>query len=179
MSETKTTAAASAGSALMRTSTALMRTSTDEPIDKSQWPRGPWDDEPDLLEWQSATPPHYWCQIARNPMWGTLNGYVAVPLGHPAHGWNTQRCCELEVHGEVTWAGPGVGDLWVIGFDCGHGFDLQPGIEGLFSRMTRLQLSPAMPWGSVYRDLPYVRSEVESLARQLAGLVPSLPEGQP
>lgn len=52
--------------------------------DKSDWPRGPWDNEPDKIQWQdevTGLP----CLIVRGPV-GALCGYVGVPKSHPAYG---------------------------------------------------------------------------------------------
>jgi hypothetical protein len=53
-------------------------------IDKTLWPRGEWDDEPDKMQWQdeaTGLP----CLIVRGPV-GALCGYVGVPEGHPCFG---------------------------------------------------------------------------------------------
>lgn len=53
--------------------------------DKSTWGEGPWQDEPDKVQWQDEET-GYPCLIVRNPHMGFLCGYVGVPPGHPAHG---------------------------------------------------------------------------------------------
>lgn len=53
-------------------------------MDKSAWGPGPWQDEPDRIEWRdeaTGLP----CLIVRNPG-GALCGYAAVAPGHPLHG---------------------------------------------------------------------------------------------
>lgn len=53
-------------------------------IDKTGWGDGPWQSEPDKLQWQdeaTGLP----CLIVRGPV-GALCGYVGVPTEHPAHG---------------------------------------------------------------------------------------------
>lgn len=52
--------------------------------DKSSWPRGEWDDEPDKTQWTDETT-GLACLIVRNPM-GALCGYVGVPTTHVLHG---------------------------------------------------------------------------------------------
>lgn len=52
-------------------------------VDRSGWPSGAWDHEPDRLEWRSPT--GFACLILRQQR-GHLCGYVAVPPGHPLHG---------------------------------------------------------------------------------------------
>ena len=134
-------------------------------IDKSKWLRGVWDAEPDRVEWTYRGMP---CLIVRVQTHGGLCGYVAVPPGHPAHGKGYDDVA-VDIHGGLTYARgcgghvchvPAEGesdDVWWLGFDCAHCDDL----------------CPAMPTGiddQVYRDVAYVRAEVESLADQLAAM---------
>jgi hypothetical protein len=125
---------------------------------------------------------------------GAWCGYVAVPPGHPLHGISYSQCtvgCEdtycyehspdaqIEVHGGLTYSAPcdgeeGVGichvpepgesgDVWWFGFDCAHLFDVVPGLGD------DLPASFAPPKAE-YRDLAYVRSEVNRLAEQLSAM---------
>lgn len=148
-------------------------------FDKSDWGPGPWQDEPDLVMWRSKIPPHYRCQVSRNGF-GSLCGYVAVPPGHPAHGidYGDERMQHVVVHGELTFAGPGTGGVWIFGFDCGHGFDIQPamdarmrkmGMRPVHEEMSHLGFNrdPDYPFVDRYRAMPYVRAIVEGLAIQL------------
>ncbi len=52
-------------------------------VDKTSWPRGEWDNEPDKVYWYDET--KLPCLILRSPV-GALNGYVGVPIYHPAYG---------------------------------------------------------------------------------------------
>ena len=87
-------------------------------VDKSEWPRGEWHDEPDKIQWvDEATGLD--CLIVRNAG-GALCGYVGVPPEHPWHGVDYWGCpkgeereplgCEhcpdahVEVHGGLTYA---------------------------------------------------------------------------
>jgi hypothetical protein len=69
----------------------------DHKIDRSGWTPGPWDGEPDRIEWRDAagTP----CLIVRNDM-GALCGYAAVAPGHPwyqkEYGDCVYGCAELK-----------------------------------------------------------------------------------
>lgn len=54
-------------------------------IDKSSWPSGPWQDEPDEADWTDEVT-GYFCMIRRVPWLGTLCGYVRVPDDHLLHG---------------------------------------------------------------------------------------------
>jgi len=72
-------------------------------VDKSEWPRGVWDHEPDKVQWQdedTGLP----CLIVRNPV-GALCGYVGVPEGRPCHG-KEYDTVDVECHGGLTFAGP-------------------------------------------------------------------------
>jgi hypothetical protein len=51
---------------------------------REQWGEGPWQSEPDLVEWRDAAT-GYPCLIVRGSM-GALCGYVGLPPGHPLHG---------------------------------------------------------------------------------------------
>jgi hypothetical protein len=141
-------------------------------VDKSDWGEGPWQEEPDKMQWMdpgTGLP----CLIVRGPH-GNLCGYVGVPEEHPAFGERYDDV-DVEAHGGLTFSDrcylgekeqgvchtvePGESDVvWWLGFDCAHGGDLCP----KFSRHR---------WhGDVYRDIAYVRQQVLSLARQLVVL---------
>ncbi len=82
----------------------------------------------------------------------------------------------LNVHGGLTFSGPcnktgreerGIchaqqpgrpENIWWFGFDCSHDGDFSPKYDHLFSN------------DNSYRDFQYVKSEVESLAKQLTGV---------
>src|SRR5881397_2025724 len=102
---------------------------------KKQWGSGPWQAEPDHVEWidEATDMP---CIANRNMILGHWNGYVAIPPGHPY----LENKVDVKVHGGITFRGPcnkKVGicseqareDIEFIGFDCGHCFDLSPGME--------------------------------------------------
>lgn len=59
-----------------------------ETIDKSKWGKGPWQKEPDRMEWEHKGLP---CLIVRGPV-GAWCGYVAVPPSHPWHGIGYSDC---------------------------------------------------------------------------------------
>jgi len=138
-------------------------------VDKSSWGDGPWQQEPDKVQWIDQTT-NLDCLIVRGPI-GALCGYVGVPEGHPLHGKEYDEP-DVEVHGGLTFANlcadskdearhichvpaPGRPDhIFWFGFDCAHSGDYTP--EPMRHRAD-----------DVYRDLEYVRGQVESLARQL------------
>jgi hypothetical protein len=130
---------------------------------------GPWDDEIDKMQWPDEAT-GLACMVRRGPL-GQWCGYVGVPPGHPWFGKSYNEP-DVEVHGGLTYAAmcdgdeergichvvdPGEPELWWLGFDCGHAFDVMPG-------MTDMLLLP----GAVYRDLEYVKAETLQLALQVA-----------
>jgi hypothetical protein len=151
-----------------------LSTGDDYIIDKSGWPEGPWLTEPDKVEWRA----HGMACLIVRVNHGALCGYVGVPEGHPLHGKDLQMDLNaLDCHGGVTFnracdpggkvchvAQPGEpGHLWWIGFDCAHFGDLMPAHNASLASLGLPQASCG-----VYRDLEYVKNEVEGLARQLS-----------
>lgn len=143
-------------------------------MDKTDWPSGPWMDEPDRLQWRTAAGlPGL---IVRNHM-GVLCGYAAVAPGHPLHGKGYDDV-DVDAHGGLTYANrcqddgpichvpePGEPDnVWWFGFDCNHAWDFAPGMSAILPAGFLRHRFP----DEVYRDLAYVKAEVESLAVQLA-----------
>jgi hypothetical protein len=147
--------------------------------ERHTWPAGPWDNEPDHVEWmsESGLP----CLAQRNP-YGAWCGYVGIPPEHPWWGLDSQEypAYDVDVHGGLTYDAGGddgefihevttLGDVsrhWWFGFDCGHAMDLTPGLVVALNMVTG---GSHYQWdiGSTYRDLSYVTSEVDSLAEQL------------
>lgn len=131
---------------------------------RARWTPGPWMQEPDRVEWRAFDLP---CLIVRQPHFGHLCGYVAVPPEHPAHGKHYGVVePHVHVHGGLTFSERCVGlvchvpkpgevdDVWWFGFDCNHYNDEAPG-------MARGSMSN-------YRGIAYVAGEVIELAAQLA-----------
>jgi len=113
----------------------------------------PWETEPDSA---AGTIEGYDVVILRIPEALHLCGYVDVPLSHPAAlvDWDDwEKRPSFSVHGGVTYHRE-KDDFFRIGFDCAHLGDFSPGLN---SRRD-----------GIYRDMEYVRAEVESLARQLS-----------
>lgn len=74
--------------------------------DKSAWPPGPWQAEPDKKQWTDKTT-GLPCLIVRNHG-GALCGYVGVADGHPLHGKEYGACVWPEKHdahepGDSDW----------------------------------------------------------------------------
>jgi hypothetical protein len=137
-------------------------------IDRSRWLEpGPWDNEPDVVEWTHMGVP---CLIVRNHI-GALCGYAGVKPDDPLFSVKYQKVAP-EVHGGVTYSGfraqelerrmqPSVIsspiDYWFFGFDCNHSGDYAPG----HSAWSKDHLPDR------YHDIPSVRTETERLAECL------------
>jgi hypothetical protein len=149
-------------------------------IDRTGWAPGPWDDEPNRVEWIDAQT-GLDCLILRNH-YGALCGYVGVPRSNPNYGKGYDEV-DVNVHGGPTYAAacmddgpvchtpaPGrEGDLWWIGFDCSHFMDKTPGMDALLSNLNAQHADLAeFHAREVYRDVDYVVAECAGLARQLA-----------
>lgn len=105
----------------------------------------------------------------------------------------------LRAHGGITYSGASSGyqsyvcregrpeDVWLYGFDCGHCNDFSPGMEATtrwidskhrpnpfrdpnatYDPQTGTKTEHGMD--AVYRDMGYVKLEVEDLAKQLAAI---------
>jgi hypothetical protein len=115
--------------------------------------RGPWDDEPDKIQWVDDTS-DLDCLMVRNHF-GNWCGYVGVPVGHPAYGVDYDQI-DVSVHGGLTYGAacaedeadgaPSGGvchvpldgrphEVWWQGFDCGHGGDFAPGMHSMEMRV--------------------------------------------
>lgn len=145
--------------------------------DKVDWGEGPWLSEPDKRQWEdpeTGLP----CMIKRHPRFGNLCGYVGVPEGHPWYrkDWDA---VDVSVHGGLTYAAhceegpeeiaichvpePGEPDnVWWLGFDCAHAWDLMPGLEASYKGV-----GIPSPHGGTYRHLGYVEAECARLAKQI------------
>lgn len=155
-------------------------------IDKSEWGPGPWQDEPDKLQWldeQTGLD----CLAVRHPSYGHWCGYVGVPEGHPAYGKKYDSVDgSVDVHGGLTFSDfcqedepehgichvpfPGRPEkVWWLGFDACHIWDLQPAKESLFKSLG-LTSPPYLEERAEYRPLEYIREECASLAKQLRDL---------
>lgn len=157
-------------------------------IGRSGWPSGPWDSEPDKIQWTddlTGMP----CLLARAAR-GQWCGYVAVPPEHPLYGRAAHELPMMAVHwGEITFAAqPGLTacidhdglDLpadewlvgqpsgvelpWMIGFNAAHAGDRFPSDPhtGQWYRHD----------DSEYRRATYMAVNVSSLAIQLSLLLP-------
>lgn len=113
------------------------------------------------------------CCVQRMPLFGQLNGYVAIGKTHPlcGKGYDDEIIQKIDVHGGITYCSGGLaaiaddlfGDLWWLGFDTIHAFDIRPFRVSMGREMPNLSLP-----NEEYRDLGYVKSETKKLAEQLA-----------
>jgi hypothetical protein len=115
--------------------------------DRTDWGPGPWDGEPDRVEWRTRG----FVALAKRGPHGAWCGYLGVPEGHPWHGLamhaSALRRADDAAHGGLSFAAacephdgevepdmichvprPGEPDtVWWLGFDCHHCNDLGPG----------------------------------------------------
>lgn len=166
-----------------------METRSWTTIDKSDWGDGPWQNEPDKIQWtdeKTGLP----CLAVRSDS-GAWCGYVGVTEGHP---WYNANPFEIDlpqgVHGGLSGAtfcqdtgdesqgvchtpGPGEPDhVYWLGFDCGHIWDKKPGNDALMRRVAPdlEEMRQALSVGilaETYRDLAYVRDQCRHLAHQI------------
>lgn len=145
-------------------------------VDENRYGPGPWVGEPDRIEWRYRGVP---CLMVRNVELGNWCGYAAVPPGHPWHG-RDMEAIDVEVHWGLTYSAACTGqichapqpgepaDVWWLGFDCGHGFDIMPWMsKRLGARRLDSSFPADGPFAVKYRDVAYVRAECERLADQI------------
>lgn len=135
-------------------------------MDKTEFGPGPWQDEPDRVEFEHAGLP---CLMKRSTS-GVWCGYAAVPPGHPLHG-RGYGVPDVNVHGGLTYASACQGeichvpkpgepdDVWWYGFDCAHAGDLLPAYGRDYPRLSEF---------GTYRNQRWVEAETKYLAEQLA-----------
>ncbi len=144
----------------------------------------PWENEPDYYFWTDEST-GLRCAVIRVASHGALCGYVRLPHGHKytkrrsyalgkLYGrFNRHRgngVHNIIVHGGVTFHGnlnrPNGGKMrgkW-IGFDCAHYMDYCPGFE----KYAVVQIRSLHEANGTYRTFEYVKTEVESMAKQIA-----------
>jgi len=143
-------------------------------IDRTLWPPGPWDGEPDSLDWVSVGLPldgsmqRVPCALRRSSASGVWCGYINVPHSHP---WARGRRLEhddVQVHGGVT-SEHMHDEGFTVGFDCGHYGDYAPALEAAVNAACGRDLVKEYVESSehgVYRTMDYARRETEKLAEQ-------------
>lgn len=126
-------------------------------VDRSKFPPGPWDNEPDdYEEWQYMG---YTCVVWRNSF-GNWCGYVGIPPSHPYYGKHYDNDeVALDVHGGLTFSDTFFegSTTWFLGFDCGHWNDLVPAMAGYVAFSSQ----------AIYRTKSWTIEETKRLAEQL------------
>lgn len=146
-------------------------------MDKSDWLRGPWDHEPDKIQWvDEAT--GFPCLVVRNAM-GSWCGYVGIGRYHRYYGVPFGQAQDIDVHGGLTFSascsedengvchvvGPNEDDhVWWLGFDHAHGYDATPAHSAFFRRYGIRDET------EFYTTVDAARDEVRDLAKQLKAL---------
>lgn len=135
--------------------------------DRTGWPAGQWDDEPDLVvgvdEESGLT-----CVAIRNSL-GAWCGYVLVPSGHRYFGQGYRDIEESgeypDIHGGITFSGvlPDHPGTWALGFDCSHSEDYSPSYAAILTMAGTVPL-PFIE-GTEYRTLDFVKQECAKLAK--------------
>lgn len=135
-------------------------------VNRAGWPSGEWNHEPDRIHWADDRF-GLDCLIVRNDL-GALCGYVGVPVWHLWYG-KPYESIDVEVHGGLTYSDNCAGHIchtaeeaandpvWWLGFDCGHAYDLIPGLPFHSPRPHE-----------VYKNWDYVMAQCASLAEQAA-----------
>lgn len=116
-----------------------------------------WENEPNEVSFEVNRRP---CLILREKYLGHLCGYCRVSGGLLERGYDHDSYKDIDVLGGLTYAGK-IGDGWWIGFDCAHPGDIRPYSDNWFNNGY-----------AVYRNIGYVKREVESLAKQLDQIEP-------
>lgn len=146
-------------------------------VDKQGWGEGPWQDEPDKIQW-TDTETGLPCLIVRGPH-GALCGYVGVDSDHPLYNTDYFNGPHLDVHGGLTFSDfcrentehgichvtePGDPDpVWWLGFDCAHSGDICP----KYNEYEFLE-SLKGNFGETYKPISYLKDQCRKLAAQLA-----------
>ena len=128
--------------------------------DREKWPKGEWDNEPDELEWEHKG---LKCAIFRNSF-GGLCGYVGVDRTHPYWEKEYSDLQDISVHGGLTFSSwiDEKKELYYLGFDCCHFGDVSP-----YDKVMDPSLVSSNDPGRSYKNMEYVKNEVEGLAEQV------------
>lgn len=147
-------------------------------VERAGWGPGPWDGEPDRVFFMHRG---LHCMILRSEVTGVLCGYVGVPRRHAAFrvAYEFVEKLGVRAHGGLTWSAHlcrqhDPDQLWWLGFDCGHAFDVQPGLDATLKQVSGHTMTDMLrnlgtddPWFPIYRTIDYVRQECIQLAEQL------------
>jgi len=117
-------------------------------VDKSQWPRGEWDDEPDKIQWAdeiTGLP----CLAVRGPV-GSWCGYVGVAPGHPLYGVAYNGCTQT----------PACGTNY-----CDHSPETLVSVHGGITFTDRCSDASRERWQSMRAELPKTRKTAAQYPR--------------
>lgn len=130
---------------------------------------GPWLDEPDFLQFQG--PGGYLCQISRGHA-DCLCGYVALPLTHPLAG-KPFTDIDIRVHAGWTFSDDHFPrkrskSQWVIGFSCSTIEDYVPFLPAQAQYILERMVEAVGRPKPTYKDISFVRAELERVCKELA-----------
>lgn len=136
-------------------------------VDMTDWPKGEWIGEPDMLKW--TDPETGYALLIRRGQLGAYCGYVGVQHDHRDFHKHYDKI-DVWVHGGLTFSDHiRVGDdFWWFGFDCAHAGDFIP----MLASYDYVALCPSFAdtqKDSVYRNYAYVVGEIHQLATVLRG----------
>lgn len=146
---------------------------------RASWGSGPWDNEPNRVEFEHAGLP---CILHRGGG-GAWCGYVGLSPSHPLFGKSYGDIEEISVHGNLTYSEPCAGcvchvpkpgepeDLWWLGFDCSHGGDLRPAGRSFDGTLSFILPDLGGEDDGHYWTESEAKTETCDLAEQLAALV--------
>jgi hypothetical protein len=100
----------------------------------------------------------YDCTVMKDPMSKVLLGYVKLPKGHKYFGVDADKI-PVKCHGGLNY-GKVTGDHYIIGFDCGHAFDVDFGPKRGLRNLE-------YPIGVPNKSENYVVKNIEGIVDQL------------
>lgn len=130
----------------------------DLKIDKSKWPRGEWDNEPDYLEWTDEST-GFSCQILRDPKAGFLKGVVDVETLGRLFARNEKEILQvLDIGGmiEVEFYYYHIPNILRTQFRCWNYHDLIP--SGNYWQSEN----------ATYKNIEYVKEGCRSICNDLS-----------
>jgi hypothetical protein len=117
------------------------------------------------------------CTVKKDFHLRHLCGYVALPKEHPFYGMFYDHM-PISCHGGLSYGRIQNDDLHHIGFDCAHYLDAVPGLTDFkysdlgpeYAEIAAMmeKIEARLPKREeTYKDLSYVKKEIESMVRQI------------